>query len=92
MAQHWSNDRYRSTEHRVFIETSSSRARYSVPFVCNADFDAQVAPADIVTAGAAVKYAPIKAGQYIMQKLGLMWDQAEPDVCSTRDAAKAAAA
>lgn len=30
---------------------------------------------DIAGLGEAPKYPPIKAGQYIMQKLGLMWDQ-----------------
>jgi isopenicillin N synthase-like dioxygenase len=78
----WTNDLYKSTEHRVF-NNSGSRPRYSVPFFCNCDFDAEVAPADIAAADAhaGVKYAPIKAGQYIMQKLGLMWDQ-EPEHCS----------
>jgi isopenicillin N synthase-like dioxygenase len=80
MTARWTNDLYKSTEHRVF-NNSGSRPRYSVPFFCNCDFDAEVAPADIAAADAGVKYAPIKAGQYIMQKLGLMWDQ-EPEHCS----------
>jgi isopenicillin N synthase-like dioxygenase len=61
------------------FNTTGSRPRYSVPFFCNCDFDAVVAPADIAAAGASSKYAPITAGKYIMEKLGLMWDQdAEP--------------
>jgi isopenicillin N synthase-like dioxygenase len=78
MTARWTNDLYKSTEHRVF-NTTGSRPRYSVPFFCNCDFDAVVAPADIAAAGASSKYAPITAGKYIMEKLGLMWDQdAEP--------------
>lgn len=78
MTARWTNDLYKSTEHRVF-NTTGSRPRYSVPFFCNCDFDAVVAPADIAAAGANSKYAPITAGKYIMEKLGLMWDQdAEP--------------
>jgi isopenicillin N synthase-like dioxygenase len=89
MTARWTNDLYKSTEHRVF-NNSGSKPRYSVPFFCNCDFDAEVAPADIAhgaAAAAAVKYAPIKAGHYIMQKLGLMWDQG-PEVCP-KAAAKA---
>lgn len=88
MTARWTNDLYKSTEHRVF-NNSGSKPRYSVPFFCNCDFDAEVAPADIAhgAAGAAVQYAPIKAGHYIMQKLGLMWEQG-PEVCP-KAAAKA---
>lgn len=78
MTERWTNDLYKSTEHRVF--NSSSKARYSAPFFCNCDFDAVVKPADIAAAGdgsaAGGKHGPIKAGHYIMQKLGLMWEEA----------------
>lgn len=92
MTARWTNDLYKSTEHRVFINTGTNRSRYSAPFFCNADFDAQVAPADILSAspaGASAQlYEPIQAGQYIIQKLGLMWDVGPgPDVCVTKDAA-----
>jgi hypothetical protein len=104
MTARWTNDLYKSTEHRVF-NNSGSKPRCSVPFFCNCDFDAQVAPADIAhgaaaavssssssaaaaAAAAAVEYAPIKAGHYNMQKLGLMWEQG-PEVCP-KAAAKAA--
>lgn len=64
-----------STQHRVF-NSSGSRPRYSAPFFCNCDFNAVVEPAAIISGGgAAAKYAPITAGAYILQKLGLMWDE-----------------
>lgn len=81
MTARWTNDLYKSTQHRVF-NSSCSKPRYSVPFFCNCDFDAEVAPADI--AGGAIQYPPVQAGKYIMQKLGIMWDQ-EPEI--VKDAA-----
>jgi isopenicillin N synthase-like dioxygenase len=102
MMARWSNDVYKSTEHRVF--NYSSKARHSAPFFCNCDFDAVVEPiltnvTTVATKGTAyagssiggadasatfidgreareatAKYPPIQAGQYIMQKLGLMWE------------------
>lgn len=75
MTARWTNDLYKSTEHRVF-NSSSSKPRYSVPFFCNCDFDATVEPAAVAGAeSVAAKYGPVTAGHYIMQKLGLMWDQ-----------------
>jgi isopenicillin N synthase-like dioxygenase len=88
MTAMWTNGLYKSTEHRVF--NSSSKARYSAPFFCNCDFDAIVEPAAIAAAAASsieesamegaagddgAKYTSVKAGHYIMQKLGLMWDE-----------------
>lgn len=89
MTARWTNDLYKSTEHRVF-NTTGSKPRYSAPFFCNCDFDAVVAPADIAAAGGS-KYPPITAGKYIMEKLGLMWDQ-EPAAEPSNAVAAAAAA
>eukprot|EP00775_Hariotina_reticulata_P011861 gene11861-12005_t len=80
MTARWTGDLYKSTLHRVF--NSSSQARYSAPFFCNCDFDAVVEPAAMVysnghnvTQQPEVEYKAIKAGHYIMQKLGLMWEE-----------------
>lgn len=83
MTQRWTNGLYKSTEHRVFVSSCSNKPRYSVPFFCNCDFAADVAAAAIAAEGDHFKCTAgsIKAGHYIMQKLGLMWDQ-EPDVGS----------
>lgn len=40
LAQRWTSDAYKSTWHRV--HNRSGRARFSVPFFCNCDFDAPV--------------------------------------------------
>jgi len=40
MAARWTNEAYRSTEHRVNNTTNS--VRYSIPFFCNCNFDAPV--------------------------------------------------
>ena len=74
LAARWANDRLLSTRHRVYNGTD--RTRYSFAFFCNADFDAKVAC--VCADGAAPKYPPVRAGEYLMQRLGIMYqgDQA----------------
>ncbi|KAF8067385.1 iron/ascorbate oxidoreductase [Scenedesmus sp. PABB004] len=85
LAAVWSGGRYRSTLHRV--TNASDRPRYSAPYFCNCDFSARVEPAAVSAAaggggGAAVggdgaqePGAPaVSAGQFIMAKLGIMFD------------------
>jgi isopenicillin N synthase-like dioxygenase len=79
MAQRWTNDRYRSTLHRVSNVTSATR--HSVVFFCNADFDAEIAPAELLlqTTGGRMQgqpaecphYEPVQAGPHLMRRLGL---------------------
>ena len=84
MTARWSNDLYQSTWHRV--NNRSGRTRHSIPFFCNCDYDAVV---ECITActeqggeggegagggGEVAKYPPVKAGPYILMKLGLMRD------------------
>jgi isopenicillin N synthase-like dioxygenase len=89
MLSFWTRDVYKSTQHRVFNNTAAPR--YSCPFFCNLDFDAEVAPAAlepalaaaaagcgedaVAAASAGADAPPIKAGHYIMAKLGLMWKE-----------------
>jgi isopenicillin N synthase-like dioxygenase len=40
MAARWTNDIYKSTLHRVYNKTDSTR--YSIPFFCNCNFDSPV--------------------------------------------------
>lgn len=76
MAARWTNDVYRSTKHRVYNTTDSTR--YSVPFFCNCNFDAPVkCIMDCNSDGSTVdgeeaKYEPTTAGEYILERLGLM--------------------
>ena len=67
MAACWTNDLYKSTEHRVF-NTSTTRNRHSIPFFINCNFDCRVE----CLSDEPAKYSPTTAGEYIMKKLGLM--------------------
>jgi isopenicillin N synthase-like dioxygenase len=69
---HWSNDMYVSTWHRVL--SHASETRYSVPYFCNCDFDAEVECITTLTPGQEAKYGKVTAGRYIMDKLGLMFE------------------
>ena len=67
MAARWSNDVYKSTLHRV---NRAVTARHSIPFFLNSNFDAMV---ECIACGQEPKYPPVKAGEYILEKLGLMY-------------------
>ena len=60
----WTNDRWRSTMHRV-VPTGPGR-RLSVPFFHNANWDATIDC--IVTDGASARYPPTTAGRHLMEK------------------------
>ena len=68
MAARWSNDTYKSTLHCV--RTSSATTRHLIPFFSNCNFDTKV---ECITGDKAGKYPPVKAGEYILEKLGLMY-------------------
>jgi isopenicillin N synthase-like dioxygenase len=61
----WTNDRWRSTMHRV-LAADPSADRLSIPFFHNANWDATVEC--IVADGEAPKYPPITAGRHLMEK------------------------
>ena len=73
MAANWTNDFYKSTFHRV--SNKLQRQRHSIPFFCNLNYDAIVDPRDVCKGPLDVgepKMKPIKAGDYLCEKLGLM--------------------
>ena len=78
MAERWSNQYYRSSWHRVNVNTTS-KARHSVPFFCNLNYGAVVDPSQSVCKGklksivGETKYPSILAGDYICEKLNLMY-------------------
>jgi isopenicillin N synthase-like dioxygenase len=86
LAAFWSGGALRSTPHRVNIPPSAvGRARHSVVFFCNCDFDAEVAAGSAAAAAApggeaagaggdASTDGATTAGRYILKKLGLMWE------------------
>jgi isopenicillin N synthase-like dioxygenase len=61
----WTNDRWRSTMHRV-VADGRSESRLSIPFFHNANWDATVEC--IVADGEAPAYPPITAGRHLMEK------------------------
>ena len=76
MAERWSNKYYRSSWHRV---NTSNKERHSIPFFCNLNYDAIVDPALSVCQGelknhvGPAKFPSILAGDYICEKLNLMY-------------------
>ncbi len=64
LMQRWTNDRWRSTMHRVV--PSGSGRRLSIPFFHNANWDARIEC--IVADGAPPRHPPITAGRYLMEK------------------------
>lgn len=67
LMQRWTNDRWRSTMHRVVVPPDGGVAqRLTMPFFHNANWDAHVEC--IVQPGDEARHAPIDAGPYLMSK------------------------
>jgi isopenicillin N synthase-like dioxygenase len=64
LMQRWTNDRWRSTMHRV-VPAGGGR-RLSIPFFHNANWDARIEC--IVADGAPPHHPPITAGRHLMEK------------------------
>ena len=64
----WSNDRYRSTPHRV--TNRSGRERLSIATFYDPDYTAPVDPSDLnLDAGEAPRHPPVSAGDYIIGRI-----------------------
>lgn len=64
----WTNDKYRSTVHRVVNRTREER--YSVPFFFSVNYDQMVETLpSCVQEGEKPKYGPIRAGEYVLERL-----------------------
>lgn len=67
MMARWTNERYRSTLHRV-VNRSSGRDRYSIAYFFDIDYHAVVsALPGCVAAGASALHPPITAGEHIVE-------------------------
>lgn len=70
--ERWTNDRWRSTVHRVVVppsDASGSCERQSVAFFHNANWDAVIeCLPGCQRPGEPVKYSPVTAGQHLMDK------------------------
>ncbi len=60
----WTNDRWRSTVHRV-VELPKSPRRTSIAFFHNANWDAVI---ECIPGLGPAKYAPVRAGRHLMDK------------------------
>lgn len=63
----WSNDRFRSTKHRVI--NTSGRERYSIATFYDPDYDAIVDPVDLGVSKDQASYPPVLAGDYILGRI-----------------------
>jgi isopenicillin N synthase-like dioxygenase len=73
LTQFWTHGRYQSTEHRV-RNPSSTNTRHSIPFFWTVDYDTVLEPIPFCEKGEGQE--PLKhitSGEYILQKLGLMY-------------------
>jgi len=64
LMQRWTNDRWRSTMHRVVVPEIPGR-RLSIPFFHNANWDARI---ECIVAGDEPRYPPTTAGRHLMEK------------------------
>lgn len=67
----WTNDRWRSTMHRVVVPDGATRAdrRQSIAFFHNANWDARIeCIPSCLAPGEQPRYAPIEAGPHLMAK------------------------
>lgn len=65
LMQRWTNDRWRSTMHRV-VAVADGAPRRSIPFFHNANWDARIEC--LVADGEPPRYPPTTAGHHLMEK------------------------
>lgn len=72
MMQQWTNDRWRSTRHRVAVpdaEAAATEHRYSIAFFHQPNWDAEIAAiASCVEPGARPRHDPVLAGPWLAEK------------------------
>ena len=72
MMQRWTNDRFVSTPHRVINRTG--KARYSIPFFANPDYDAVVeCVASCSGPNRPARYPPLHVGTYVYNRFTSQW-------------------
>jgi isopenicillin N synthase-like dioxygenase len=71
LMQRWTNDEFRSTQHRVAVppDARASRSRYSVAFFCEPNNDTEIACLPVARDGANPRFAPVLAGDHMRARL-----------------------
>lgn len=79
LMQRWTNDRYKSTAHRVTSPTSDV-TRFSMPFFVEPDFDTVVETLDSCLAdGEQSQYSAITAGDWILSRFSDTYEYRTPE-------------
>jgi isopenicillin N synthase-like dioxygenase len=69
LMQHWTNDLFPSTKHRVVIPPNIQKPRYSIAFFCHPNYDHAIACLPSCTQHKPAAYSPVLAGEYLLQRL-----------------------
>ncbi|CAH0530022.1 isopenicillin N synthase family dioxygenase [Vibrio hippocampi] len=79
LMQRWTNDRYKSTAHRVMSPTQGV-TRFSMPFFVEPDFDTLVETLDsCLVPGEQTQYPPITAGDWILSRFSDTYEYRSPE-------------
>jgi isopenicillin N synthase-like dioxygenase len=79
LMQRWTNDRYKSTAHRVTSPTTDV-TRFSMPFFVEPDFDTVVETLDSCLAdGEQSQYSAITAGDWILSRFSDTYEYRTPE-------------
>jgi isopenicillin N synthase-like dioxygenase len=79
LMQRWTNDRYKSTPHRV-ISPEGSQTRFSMPFFVEPDFDTPVTTLDsCLSPGEKSRYPTINAGDWILSRFSDTYEYRNQD-------------
>lgn len=73
MMEHWTNDKWVSTQHRVLVPDdydARQQRRQAIAFFLTANYDTVIAPlVTLIDADHPAKYKPVTAGEDLMEKL-----------------------
>lgn len=68
LMQHWTNNKFCSTKHRVVIPDNANQSRYSIAFFCHPNDDTQITCLPSCMNETPI-YPPISAKEYLLERL-----------------------